>query len=99
VGAGVGVAFFSSQTTESFETLYVRPCIVDFRPFALRRNVQFSGPWWQVLIFRYSTLTFPKGFEAGGFGGSLPRFEAELIHTIGLHADLEPVMRKLRDKW
>ncbi|MGE3958654.1 MAG: hypothetical protein AB7H96_18220 [Vicinamibacterales bacterium] len=62
--------------------------------------------WWKETIsFRYSTLMFPTGFEPGRFRrwtdldskvvAPSPRFPAELIHSVGVHVDLEPIMKRL----
>jgi hypothetical protein len=99
IGSGAGIAWFSSKTADSFEKLYIEPYIIDFRPLALKRHAELAGPWWHVFYIRYNTLTFPKGFEPGRFGGRSPRYPMELIHSIGFHADLEPVIRKLQGKW
>jgi hypothetical protein len=99
VGAGAGVAWFSSGSIDGFRKFYVQPYIIDVRPLAIvKRDSEYLGPWWHVVYFRYSTVMFPAGFEAGRFPGS-PRYGPELVHSLGIHADLEPLMRKLGGKW
>jgi len=99
VGTGAGLATFSSSAQKSAQRLYVQPYIVDFRPGGLRRNVDFHGPWWQVFFFRYSTIIFPAGFEPGQFGGVSPQYRAELVHSVGFHADMAPVIRGIQKRW
>ena len=99
LGAGAGLATFSSKAGDSFSKAYVQPLIVDFRPFLLAEKYQRSSPWYHVLYFRGSVLTFPAGFEAGRFGNQTERFEAELIPTFGIHFDFSPVIQDMQGKW
>jgi hypothetical protein len=99
VGSGAGVAWFSSNRAASFQKLYIEPYIVEVKPLAFTGNSALT-PWWRhVLFLSYSTLVFPTGFEAGRFQRSDPRFPAELVHVWGIHADLEPLMRRLAGNW
>jgi hypothetical protein len=99
IGLGAGVATFSSRNAQTFHKFYVEPYIVDIRPFAAKQSRYSQNPWPQVLFFRYSTILFPTGFEALRFGNRSPQYPAELVHTYGVHADLEPVIRKLRHRY
>jgi hypothetical protein len=99
VGSGGGVATFTSNLREPFYKVYLQPSIVDVRPFAIGRNGSTRGPWAHVIYLRYSTLVVPTGFELGSFGGQNQRYSAELVHNLGLHADLTPVIRKLQGRW
>ena len=99
VGTGGGLAAFTSTTQPNFQKLYIQPYIVDFRPFALKPNSEFLGPWWHVFYLRYSTIIFPTGFEPGRFGGVSPRYTAEWVHALGFHADMAPVIRKMQKRW
>ena len=99
IGFGAGLATFTSNTTEPVHKLYVQPYIIDFKPLALRKNSQLRGPWWHVLFFRYDTILFPAGFAEGSFEGQKVRFPAEIVHSVGIHADVEPLLRKWMDTW
>lgn len=99
VGAGAGIARFSSTTAVSFGKLFIQPYIIDVRPFAVVRNAELRGPWWHALYVRYNGLIFPDGFEPGRFGNRSPRYGAELVHSVGIFGDLEPLVRSLRHKW
>jgi hypothetical protein len=99
VGLGAGVATFSSRNAQTFHKFYVEPYIVDIRPFAAKQSRYSQNPWPQVLFFRYSTILFPTGFEQFRFGNRSPQYPAELVHTYGVHADLEPLIRKLRNRY
>ncbi len=99
VGAGAGIARFSSATAVSFDKLFIQPYIIDVRPFAVGHNAELRGPWWHALYVRYNGLIFPDGFEPGRFGNRSPRYGAELVHSVGIFGDLEPLVRSLRHKW
>lgn len=62
-------------------------------------KVPSTNPWPDVLFLRYSTILFPTGIEAQRFGGRSPQYPAELIHSYGVHADLEPLVRKMRGRY
>ncbi len=98
VGIGAGRAVFTSAEVARFSKWYLQG-LVDFRPFALRRNSTLKGPLWQVFHLRAGVITFPRGFEAGRFGNRSDAYPQEWVRTIGLHADLEPVIRQWRNRW
>jgi hypothetical protein len=99
LGAGAGLATFSSKTGDTFRKMYLQPIIVDFRPFLLSKKRQGGSPWNHVLYFRGSVLTFPAGFEPGRFGRQTERFEAELTPTFGIHFDFSPVIKDMQGKY
>jgi hypothetical protein len=99
IGTGGGVAVFSSNLREPFYKFYLQPTIVDVRPFAIGPNARTRNPWWHVVYLRYNTMVVPTGFDPGSFGGQTQRYSAELVHNLGVHADLTPVVRKLQGRW
>jgi hypothetical protein len=99
VGVGAGLASFSSARVDGFNKLYVEPYIIDIKPLATWGDPAYRTVWRHIFYFRYSTLTFPAGFEPGRFSGRSQRYPAELLHSVGFHADLEPVIRKLQGTW
>jgi hypothetical protein len=98
LGFGAGGAWFTSDTAESFSKAFVQPWIIDVRPFAFGQKAYSPDAWRQVWFVRVSSITFPGGFDAGQFTGS-PKLRTELVHSIGIHADLDPVIRKVRLRW
>ena len=98
LGVGAGAAWFTSDTAESFSKAFVQPWIIDVRPFALRQKAYSPDAWRQVWFVRVSSITFPGGFDAGQFTGS-PKLRTELVHSIGIHADLDPIIRKGQLRW
>jgi hypothetical protein len=99
IGAGGGLATFTSKAGDAFRKVYIQPFIVDFRPFLLKEKYQESSPWYHVLYVRGSIVTFPAAFEAGRFGRQPERFRAELTPTLGLHFDMAPVIQDMQGKW
>ena len=79
-------------------TAFVQPWIVDFRPFALGQKAYSPEAWRQIFFLRLSSTTFPGGFAASEFTGS-PKLPNELVHSLGIHADLDPIIRKARLRW
>jgi hypothetical protein len=51
------------------------------------------------VILRYSTITFPGGFDRGDFSPNSPAYPTELVHQLGVHFDLTPVLRGKRGNW
>jgi hypothetical protein len=98
-GLGGGIAFFSGNAAPSFQKFYLEPYIFDVRPFAFTQSRYSQNPWPQVVFVRYSTIIFPTGFEAGRFGGVSPQYPAELVHTWGIHFDLDPLIRSARGRY
>lgn len=98
LGAGAGVARFTSDTAETFSKTYVQPWIIDVRPFAFGQKTHSPDAWRQVWFVRVSSVTFLGGFDAGQFNNS-PRLRPELVHSIGIHADLDPLIRKAQLRW
>jgi hypothetical protein len=98
LGFGAGAARFTSDTAETFSKGFVQPWIIDVRPFAMGQRKYSPEAWRQVWFVRVSSITFPGGFDAGQFTGS-PRLRTELVHSIGIHADLDPVIRKAQLRW
>lgn len=99
IGGGAGVGMFSSRVSDSFQKLYLQPAIIDIRPamfFQARRN---GSEWWKVAYIRASVVVFPTGFKAGSFGNQSERYRAEVLKTIGLHADLSPIIQEMVEKW
>jgi hypothetical protein len=96
VGAGAGIAFFSSQRRESFTRLIVEPVRVDLRPFAFwsdhGRAARVVG---DMMIFRLGYYIFPQGFDAGTFDDTHARIPAELVPHFDLVIDTEPLLRRL----
>lgn len=105
VGAGGGVAFFTSAGVDGFHKLYVQPFIVDFRPFALLKpfglvkEPDLKSPLRHVVYLRFEGIVFPAGFEPGRFGGDSPRFSAELTPSLGVYFDMAPLVRKWQNRW
>jgi hypothetical protein len=99
-GFGAGRAFFKSDGVDWFGKWYVEPHIVDIRPLAIGQRRYSPEAWRQVFYVRVNSLWFVNGFEAGRFsrGTSLP-LGNELITSIGIHADVSPVIRKARRRW
>jgi hypothetical protein len=98
LGFGGGQARFMSANRESFSKTFVQPWIIDVRPFALRQKPYSPDAWRQVWFVRVSSVTFLGGFDEERFAGS-PRLRNELVHSIGVHADLDPIIRKARLRW
>jgi hypothetical protein len=96
LGAGAGVARFKSDTAKTFAQAYVQPWIIDVKPFAIGQKKYSPEAWRQIWFVRISSLSFPGGFREGRFGPGSPRLRTELVHSIGIHADLDPVIRKAR---
>lgn len=101
-GVGGGVAWFSAEHYSGFTRLYIEPIRTDIR-FAdaiCRLMSRCSAKsedgqmrkWLQVPLIRYSMITFPRGFAENSFGTS-PGYGAEVIHSLGLHFDLEVPLR------
>jgi hypothetical protein len=100
VGFGGGRAFFKSDGVDWFGKYYVEPHIVDVRPLAIGQHKYSTEAWRQVFYLRVNSLWFVNGFEAGRFGrGTSPKLGNELITSIGIHADVSPVIRKARRRW
>ena len=76
----------------------MQPWIIDVRPFALRQKAYSPDAWEQIWFVRISSITYSGGVDAGQFTGS-PRLPTELVHSIGIHADLDPIIRKARLRW
>jgi hypothetical protein len=98
LGFGAGTARFTSDNADTFSKGFIQPWIIDVRPFALRQQKYSPEAWRQIWFVRISSITFPGGFEAGAFPGS-PKLPTELVHSIGIHADLDPIIRKARLRW
>lgn len=101
IGAGGGMALFSSKSLPTFKTWYVEPYILDVKPARF-----FFGPsiLADMFAFRYNGVIFPTGFEPGRFErwtdaertvkGPSFRLPAELVNSVGLHIDLEPLLKR-----
>jgi hypothetical protein len=99
VGAGAGVATFFPSGADTFSKLYVQPYIVDVKPWAFGRDADVGSPWRHFVYVRYSTITFPQGFEAGRFWRGSERYPKEMVHSLGVHFDLTPVLRGRRGNY
>jgi hypothetical protein len=101
-GTGAGVTRFSTRVDggrRDFSKWYVQPTIIDFRPAALVRDANLKSPWLHVFFLRHSVIVFPGGFDAGQFGGTSAEYPTEFVSSIGVHADLAPLIRKWRKAW
>lgn len=99
LGIGGGVAFFSSTESDGFQKAYVQPLIVDWKPLLSRKNADLTDWWSHLAIARYNMLSYPTGFGPSQFRAGDPRFPAEIVHSLGIYADLEPLVRRLTGHW
>jgi hypothetical protein len=99
LGAGAGLAIFTSKVTEPVHKLYLQPAIVDIRPWQFFDRYRGGSPWYHVVYVRGSLTTFPTGFAAGSFGNQPERYQAELIRAVGVHFDFTPVLLDMQGKW
>ena len=114
VGAGAGIAFFSSNRRDSVKKLIIEPFRVDLRPitlFARDRSpdvITTSGgittlEWGKALraglVVRAGYFLYPQGFEQGMFNDAFKRTPAESTGYFSLVFDAEPVMNLLKEKW
>ncbi len=63
------------------------------------RDANLKSPWLHVFFIRHSVIVFPGGFDAGQFGGTSAEYPTEFVSSIGVHADLAPLIRKWRKAW
>jgi hypothetical protein len=99
VGAGGGLAYFNPSGATTFTKAYVQPWIVDIKPAAFGRNADRANAWRHFVFVRYSGLTFPGGFERGQFNEGSEEYPTELVHALGIHFDLTPVLRQRQGNW
>jgi hypothetical protein len=99
VGAGAGLATFFTSGSGTFAKPYVQPYIVDIKPGAFVPRADVRSPWRHFVILRYSAITFPGGFDRGDFSPNSPAYPTELVHQLGVHFDLTPVLRGKRGNW
>lgn len=100
-GTGIGVTWFSSNRAEAFHKVYLQPYVIDVKPLVFWRKKGTAtdvnapaGNLKQILVFRYNTLIYPTGFEAGRFHDGNPRYPAELVHQVGFYFDLQPLVER-----
>jgi hypothetical protein len=91
VGAGAGIARFTSATRPPLSKLYVQAIILDFRPGGLFPG--YPDRWWNAFYVRGTGLVFPDGFEMGSFGRQRERYSGEFVETFGIHADLGTLLK------
>lgn len=99
IGTGGGLAFFTTEdaTVSPLKKFYVEPYIIDFKP------ARIWSDDWRAGIFglRFNSIIYPTGFSPGSFQRTTPtgqvaseRLRAELVKSVGLHIDLEPLLKR-----
>lgn len=100
LGAGGGLAVFSPSGADGlFAKGYIQPWIVDIKPAAFGGQASLGNAWRHFVFVRYSAITFPQGFDEGEFHPASPRYPKELVHSLGIHFDLAPVIRQRHGNW
>lgn len=101
-GFAGGIAWFSSESFESFTRFTFEPVRVDIRPLLFTEDMRKEHKdWWrEFLAVRLGWVAFPHGFEKDDFQpGPKSRITSDLVFNYGIVIDAEPLVRKLRSQW
>lgn len=98
-GFGAGVAWFSSESFESFSRFIFEPARFDIRPARWRES---AHSLWEIFVFRLGWIVIPRGFEPNDFhptAGTARRIPSEAVFYYAALLDAEPLMRAIRHQW
>jgi hypothetical protein len=110
-GIGGGAYWFTSEGFEGFSGIVLQPGRLDFHaptrwntfdlktgpPFV--RTLRVLARLSALVNYRYAVTSFPAGFEANAFAGSLEHrkpIPAELIRTRSIFLNLKPLIQRTR---
>jgi hypothetical protein len=98
LGAGGGIALFTSERTESVKRLVIEPLRVDLRPLARWHKTNVQRVFADGVVVRIGYYIFPQGFPAQTFSDNFAQTGAEQVPYYSVVFDAERLMRVLKTR-
>ena len=100
-GVGAGLYWMSSEAFPSVRGSFLEPVRLDFHAATNWAPQNSKRRWLGIPVFRFGLMVFPAGHETAALGakpGTERRISRDWVRNYGIFADLDPLIRWLKDR-